>query len=263
MCTHPAHYLNPIDGVGFCQTARGLRDQAKASGNTSPLSNICPQYEFTESRSPGTLALGSYRGKSLPCINKPADWKLSRDDFDWLASVLAPKRRANKREPTPSGTCRFCEVVCARAGSLQQHVVFQHRQRIARKHMANDFFNQDLALAFTVLQLDADSEYEDMSCTDINMGGRRTTEEATECDLFRTHLAEGPVTSLSSYPHLEVRFRRYCMVEKWRGVHCSACGMLVQRRLNLDEHKSKCPAILGSHSVKSKGVGRGARPDDT
>lgn len=260
-CTHTTHHSTPTDQIGLRQKGNP-RYQGEASRQTSSPSNMCLQYELTESGPPGTLALGSYRGKSLPCVNKPANWKLTRDDFNWLASVLAPKRRPNKREPTPSGTCRFCDVVCARAGSLQQHVVFQHRQRIARKCMANDFFNQDLALAFTVLQLDADNEYEDMSYTDVNLGGRRTIQEATECDLFRANLAEGPVTSLSSYPHLEARFRKYCTVEKWRGVHCSACGMLVQRKLNLDEHRSKCPAILGSYSVKSKGAGRGARPDD-
>src|SRR5258708_3872237 len=74
-------------GLGFVR----LEGDSVVKQN-SPLSNICLQYEFTESRSPATLTLGSYRGKSLPCINKPADWKLSRDDSDWLASVLAPKR---------------------------------------------------------------------------------------------------------------------------------------------------------------------------
>ncbi|KAF8327141.1 uncharacterized protein EI90DRAFT_1818086 [Cantharellus anzutake] len=218
--------------------------------------------ELTESSSPSTLALGTYRGKSLPCVNKPMDWHMTLDDFSWLASVLSPKRRPNKREPTPSGTCRFCDVICARAGSLQQHVVFQHRQRIARKYIGNDHYNQDLALAFTVLQLDADSEYEDMSNTDTNMGGRRTTEEATESEVFRAALANGPVTSMASYPHLVARFHRFCMAEKWRGVHCSACGMLVQRKLNLSEHQAKCPAILGSQAAKPKGPGRSVRSED-
>ncbi|SRR5258708_4237778 len=44
-------------------------------------------------------SLGLYGGKSLPCINKPADWKPSRADFNSLASVLVPERRHNKREP--------------------------------------------------------------------------------------------------------------------------------------------------------------------
>ncbi|KAF8329835.1 uncharacterized protein EI90DRAFT_1351593 [Cantharellus anzutake] len=249
--THGGSYLPPIS-VPTTLSERKEGASCDHSGVSRQSSTSLPppyfSFELTEPSPPSTIA---YRRKSLPCVNKPMDWHMTLDDFHWLASVLFPKRRPNKRKPTPSGTCRFCDVVCSRAGNLQQHVVFQHRQRIARKYIENDHYNQDLALAFTVLELDVGGG---MSNMDANMGGHRTTEEASESDLFSAALVTGPVTSMASYPHLLARFHRFCMAEKWRGVHCSACGMLVQRKLNLSGHQAKCPAILGCRAMKSKSL---------
>ncbi|KAF9518176.1 hypothetical protein BS47DRAFT_1338432 [Hydnum rufescens UP504] len=172
----------------------------------------------------------TFRAISPPCVTKP-NWHLTHATFTWLSEVLAPKRRADKSRPAPSGRCQLCDALCSRPGTLQQHVVFQHRQRVARKVSMGHPFNVDLALAFTVLQIQSDR----------SSGG-----VDSECVTFQTLLRSSAadlapdILSPVSFPLLWEKLRQFCGMDKWRGMTCRHCGLLVQRKSNLEDHRAKC-----------------------
>ena len=78
----------------------------------------------------------------------------TRVDF----AVMYPKRRPDKKKPTPTGPCLLCDSICKRPGILQQHVTVIHRQRLARKRLAGQPFDVGLALAFVVAELSCSAD---------------------------------------------------------------------------------------------------------
>ena len=72
------------------------------------------------------------------------------ETYGWIFAVMYPKRRPDKKKPTPTGPCLLCDSICKRPGILQQHVTVIHRQLLARKRLAGQPFNVGLALAFVV-----------------------------------------------------------------------------------------------------------------
>ncbi|KAF9512400.1 hypothetical protein BS47DRAFT_1345551 [Hydnum rufescens UP504] len=118
-----------------------------------------------------------------PTENEPRDdWRLTVPIFNWLSAVLDPKRRPDKSTPAPSGNCLLCDTFCQRPGTLQQHVICQHRMRIARQYIQKRPYNDLLALTFTVLQLHSD---------------RRPGPVENECVHFRYVLKFSPPSGLA------------------------------------------------------------------
>lgn len=101
---------------------------------------IPPDRDHAGLRAPLSLRTGGTRDRTL----RDPDWRLTLDTYEWLFAVMYPKRRPDKRRPTPSGPCQLCESTCKRPGILQQHVTILHRQRLARKHLAGKPYDCNL-----------------------------------------------------------------------------------------------------------------------
>lgn len=193
---------------------------------------------------------------------------MSLDIYEWMFAVLYPKRRSNKTKSTPSGQCRFCPSVSKHAGSLQQHLIVIHRQRIARKVRANQEINSLFALAFVVAQLEAEP-VEDHAIDSV----------AAEYGHFMALLAVGPVSnehiSPDTFPLLMGKLEEFSLRESWIGVSCPSCGTWVTRRSAMREHAAVCTGAAladpapGSYSdaidphvpsMRLTASGRAARP---
>jgi len=157
--------------------------------------------------------------------------RLTLDTYEWLFSVMYPKRRPDKSKPTPSGQCRLCDSTCKRAGILQQHVTILHRQRLARKHLAGKPYDLQLALAFVVAQV---------LCGVANAH----TDAVQESQAFLAMLKGNPegLNPLlpDVFPSLLLKLDEFSRLESWVGVQCQFCGMWATRPVALEQHAAIC-----------------------
>lgn len=184
----------------------------------------------------------------MPLDPDHPDWTLSHEAYEWIFAVLYPKRRIDKEKSTPSGRCWLCSSVSKHAGSLQQHLITIHRQRLARKIRAGQPFNQTLALGFVAAHLE--SQYGKEPTEDHNL-------TINECEGFRALLTLGPLSdkSLGAYtdwfPTLLQKLHELCLEESWIGVKCPDCGTWATRRVALKEHASVCAGRTPTAVTKS------------
>ena len=162
-----------------------------------------------------------------------ADGRLTLATYEWLFAVMYPKRRPDKKKPTPSGRCQLCESTCKRPGILQQHLTILHRQRIARKHLAGKPYDLQLALAFVVAQV----------LCDVVMNSQMDAVHR-ESQAFLVML-ENNSTDLESlqpgaFPSLHQKLDEFSRLESWVGVRCQNCGMWATRPIALEEHAAIC-----------------------
>jgi len=165
--------------------------------------------------------------------NHPEARCLTLDTFQWLFAVMYPKRRPDKKKPTPSGPCQLCDSTCKRAGILQQHVTILHRQRLARKHLAGKPYDLQLALAFVVAQVLCEAA--------VNAHIDAVHQES---QAFLAALRDNP-TGLdplvpSTFPSLRQKLDEFSRLESWVGVRCQDCGMWATRPVALEEHAAIC-----------------------
>src|ERR1700733_354844 len=170
-----------------------------------------------------------YPDPALTLDAEDPQWKLSLDTFMWIFAVMYPKRRPNKKEPTPSGQCRLCPSISRRPGILQQHLTVLHRQRLARKVLAGHQYNAVLALAFVVAQLD--------SYTGVESEGDLTCCERSRFkDLIERHPLGQDRLDLNEFPLLYQQLTEFSARDSWMGVKCKYCGMWATRAVALVEH---------------------------
>lgn len=172
------------------------------------------------------------------------DWRLTLQTYEWLFAVMYPKRRPNKKKPTPSGPCQLCDSTCKRAGILQQHLTILHRQRLARKHLAGQPYTLQLALAFVVAQVLCGAAL-NPEMDDLHQ----------EIHDFLTALKNSP-TGLGTprpqaFPLLRGKLDELSKHETWVGVQCQDCGMWATRPIVLEEHAAICAGVnnRSRHSV--------------
>lgn len=165
-----------------------------------------------------------------PLTVEHPDWKLTQETYYWMVATLDPKKRPNKKAPAPSGQCKLCASVCKRSGTLQQHIVILHRQKLARKVIAGQRYNIELALAFVVAQMRSDQ------------GGASPDPESIQfTDLLASHPEGLPLLAPTEFPQLREKLMEFCSEERWIGVKCEHCGMMMSRRTALEEHQPSCP----------------------
>jgi len=159
------------------------------------------------------------------------DRHLTLDTYEWLFAVMYPKRRPDKKKPTPLGQCRLCNSTCKRAGILQQHVTILHRQRLARKHLAGKPYDLQLALAFVVAQV-------------LGVVANAQTDAVQESQVFLAMLksnSEGLDPLMCDvFPSLLQKLDKFSRLESWVGVQCQSCGMWATRPVALEEHSTIC-----------------------
>lgn len=158
------------------------------------------------------------------------EWTLTSDLYQWIFAVLYPKKRPNKKIPTPTGACRLCRSDCKRPGILQQHLRVLHRQRLARRALAGQTYNVELALTFVVA---------DVRSTSPQPGPPLVA----ECDEFlRLVDRPGGLGSLppEKLPVLRWKLAELIQGEDWIGVQCKGCGMWATRQVALNEHTAVC-----------------------
>ena len=161
------------------------------------------------------------------------DWRLTLDTYEWLFAVMYPKRRPDKTKPTPSGPCQLCDSTCKRAGILQQHLTILHRQRIARKHLAGNCYNLQLAFAFVVAQV----------LCDVVMSAQMDAvyrESWAFLGILKSNPASLYPLQASAFPSLHQKLGEFSRLESWVGVRCQDCGMWATRRVALEEHAAIC-----------------------
>jgi hypothetical protein len=159
------------------------------------------------------------------------EWTLTSELYQWIFAVLYPKKRLNKKIPTPTGACRLCRSDCKRPGILQQHLRVLHRQRLARRALAGQSYNVELALTFVVADVRSTSRQLD------------STPLVAECDEFlRLVDCPGGLGSLPSdkLPLLRWKLAELIQGEDWIGVQCKGCGMWATRQVALNEHTAVC-----------------------
>ena len=144
---------------------------------------------------------------------------------------MYPKRRPDKKKPTPTGPCLLCDSICKRPGILQQHVTVIHRQRLVRKRLAGQPFNVGLALAFVVAKLSYSANLQ-------NVGVLH------ECRSFLGELKNSPAglepLEPDAYIFLRQKLDEFCELQSWVGVQCEECGMWATRPAALEEHCQIC-----------------------
>ena len=180
---------------------------------------------------PTQLPLRAQGGRNLASTDP--DWRLTLDTYEWLFAVMYPKRRPDKTKPTPSGPCQLCDSTCKRAGILQQHLTILHRQRIARKHLAGNCYNLQLAFAFVVAQV----------LCDVVMSAQMDAvyrESRAFIGILKSNPASLYPLQASAFPSLHQKLGEFSKLESWIGVQCQDCGMWATRRVALDEHVTIC-----------------------
>lgn len=182
----------------------------------------------------------------VPLDPDDPNWNLSLELYEWIFSVLYPKRRRNKEANAPSGPCRFCSTVSKHAGSLQQHLIVLHRQRLARKVHTGWEFNRLLALGFAVAEMESEPRK-------ISRGDLDSTAEETH--RFRDLLTLGPLSKetidMDAFPILTERLTEFCHRESWIGVNCPNCGTWATRRVALKEHALVCTGKNSASGLRS------------
>jgi hypothetical protein len=158
---------------------------------------------------------------------------LTQDTFEWLFAVMYPKRRPDKKKPTPSGPCQLCDSTCKRAGILQQHVTILHRQRLARKHLAGKPYDLRLALAFVVAQVLCEV------VVNVHIDTVRQESQTFLAALRDNPAGLGPLVP-GTFPSLCRKLDEFSRLESWVGVRCQQCGMWATRPVALEEHASIC-----------------------
>jgi len=170
----------------------------------------------------------------VPFLPEHPEWTLTSDLYQWIFAVLYPKKRPNKKIPTPTGACRLCRSDCKRPGILQQHVRVLHRQRLARRAFAGQSFNVELALAFVVAEIRSASPQPEGNPLVL-----------AECDEF-WGLVDRPgglgSLSLHKFPLLRAKLEELIEGDDWIGVQCKGCGMWATRQVALNEHTAVCTA---------------------
>ena len=259
MGRHPSSHYDHVDhlnspmaqpsGPHHANLAPVMESLASATVERSRSSSV-------SSASPGPSfgpSFGAFQAATTVYNDHHDDWRLTVPVFNWLSAVLDPKRRPDKSTPAPSGNCLLCDTFCQRPGTLQQHVICQHRMRVARQYIQRRPHNDLLALAFTVLQLHSD---------------RRPGPVETECAHFRHLLISSPPAGLQgfssdAFPLLRETLHEFCHTDRWKGVTCEYCGLLAQRRATLEEHVTKCsynPSAEKKKTSKKAGVEVSRRP---
>ena len=159
--------------------------------------------------------------------------RLTLDTYEWLFAVMYPKRRPDKRKPTPSGRCQLCESTCKRPGILQQHVTILHRQRLARMHLAGKPYDLQLALAFVVAQM--------LGGVVINAQMDAAHQESQAfLDILKSNPAGLESLQPGAFPLLHEKLDEFIKFESWVGVQCRNCGMWATRPTALEEHAAVC-----------------------
>lgn len=173
-------------------------------------------------------------------------WNLSCELYDWIFQVLYPKQRTNKEKSAPYGQCWFCSAVSKHAGSLQQHLIVLHRQRLARKVRTGREFNGLLALGFVVAQME--SEFKNKTSGDLE-------QTRNEWLCFKELLTLSPLSNetlqLRAFPMLTRKLNEFCLQELWIGVSCPHCGTWATRRVALKEHTLVCAGRKSVGALKS------------
>jgi len=197
--------------------------------------------------------------------NHPEARRLTLDTFEWLFAVMHPKRRPDKKKPTPSGPCQLCDSTCKRPGILQQHVTILHRQRLARKRLAGKPYDLQLALAFVVAQV---------LCEVVVNAHIDAVHQ--ESQTFLAALRDNPAgldpLVPSTFPSLYRKLDESSRLESWVGVRCQHCGMWATRPVHLKEHAAVCSGAertsvspnseTGSNEpIRLTASGRAARPN--
>jgi hypothetical protein len=173
------------------------------------------------------------------------DWRLTLSTYEWLFAVLYPKRRPDKKKPTPSGPCQLCDSTCKRPGILQQHLTVLHRQRLARKHLAGKPYDLQLALAFVVAQVlcgvvmnaQIDAVYQ---------------ESQAFLGILKNNPAGLESLQPGAFPLLHQKLDEFSRLASWVGVQCRKCGMWATRRIALEEHVAVCSGF--KRSADSSGL---------
>jgi hypothetical protein len=171
------------------------------------------------------------------------NWRLTLQTYEWLFAVMYPKRRPDKKKPTPSGPCLLCDSTCKRPGILQQHLTILHRQRLARKHLAGQPYKLQLALAFVVAQV--------LCGATLNAEMDDVLQEIQD---FLAALKNSPAglgtPQPQAFPLLRGKLDELSRRESWVGVQCQDCGMWATRPIVLEEHSAICAGINRSgHSM--------------
>jgi hypothetical protein len=174
-----------------------------------------------------------------------ADWLLTLDTYEWLFAVMYPKRRPDKKKPTPSGPCQLCESMCKRPGILQQHLTILHRQRLARKHLAGKPYDMQLALAFVVAQV---------LCGVVMNAQMDAVHQESQAFLGMLKNNPAGLESLQPgvFPLLRQKMDEFSRLESWVGVRCQNCGMWATRPTALEEHAAVCSG--SKRSADSSGL---------
>jgi hypothetical protein len=195
--------------------------------------------DFPGRHSPSAVLLGQAMDRQDDALALSADtpltvdhpnWRLTKEIYDWMVATLDPKKRPNKKTPAPSGQCKLCTSVCKRSGTLQQHIIILHRQKLARRATAGQRYHLELALAFVVAQMRSDQ------------GGASPDPECIQfTELLARHPEGLPPLAPNEFPGLRGKLMEFCREERWIGVKCGHCGMMMSRRTALEEHLPMCP----------------------
>lgn len=182
-------------------------------------------------------------------VSTAPDWRLTLDTYEWLFAVMYPKRRPDKKKPTPSGQCQLCDSTCKRAGILQQHVTILHRQRLARKYLAGQPYNLQIALAFVVAQV--------LCSVVVNpqMDAVHQESQAFLAALKNNPAGLDPLMP-DAFPSLRQRLDDFSKLESWVGVQCRHCGMWATRPVALEEHTAVCTGTR--QTAESSGLTSGS-----
>lgn len=204
--------------------SRPLRWPSDFAGRHSPSAVLLGQ---TMDRQDDALPLSA----DAPLTVEHPNWRLTKEIYDWMVATLDPKKRPNKKTPAPSGQCKLCTSICKRSGTLQQHIIILHRQKLARRATAGgQRYNIELALAFVVAQMRSDQ------------GGASLDPECIQfTELLARHPEGLPPFGPNEFPGLQEKLMEFCREERWIGVKCGHCGMMMSRRTALEEHLPMCP----------------------
>ena len=179
------------------------------------LSSAAASGQATEHQSDAVAPPGD-----TPLTADHPNWRLTQEMYDSIVATLDPKKRPNKKMPAPSGQCKLCDSVCKRSGTLQQHIVILHRQKLARRVIAGQQYNVELALAFVVAQVRSDQR-----------GTLRDPESVRFTNLLARYPEGLPVLVPTEFPQLREKLTKFCGEERWTGVKCGCCGMMMSRRI--------------------------------
>lgn len=188
-----------------------------------------------------------------------------------IMALRCSRAEATSRQVVPS-SIGYVQAL-RRPVSLQQHVHFQHHQRVARKVATGQPYNLELALAFTVLQLQQPFD-------PTAQEGPLDPFIKAECSRFSSIL-HSSLSSLSEddepapittdrFPGLLEHLLKFSMTEYWKGMTCTHCGRTAQKKSTLDDHLKRCVAYLRKYDrstprarkIKKRIDGLGCPSDD-